>query len=256
MSINRTNLQTNSNDPRLARVDINDMFADIGYGTTGTVSPITMTGEANKLFKFSAIANTILHFFRIRKSSTTALNVQDDSSSTIFNVDTTNGIVSAKQFAVPALNPAPASPTATGTTGEVRVATSGIYYCIATNTWRKTLPVYIFIETITGLTTTFKDSTLPFAYYSNKYQWYIASGSSGGVIESTHNLHSGNSFHSLVTGATVATVSANSIYSMRIGDSVLEIRFNTGTGAISYRVASGTITEITVQRLHHVIGWL
>ncbi len=113
MSINRTNLQTNSNDPRLARGDINDMFADIGYGATGTVSPITTTGEANKLFKFSAIANTILHFLRIRKSSTTAFNVQDDSSSTVFNVDTTNGIVSAKQFAVSTLNVAPASPTAT-----------------------------------------------------------------------------------------------------------------------------------------------
>lgn len=93
MSINRTNLQTNSNDPRLARVDINDMFADIGYGTTGIVSPITTTGEASKLFKFSAIANTILHFFRIRKSSTTAFDVQNDSSTSIFNVDTTNEMI-------------------------------------------------------------------------------------------------------------------------------------------------------------------
>ena len=256
MSINRTNLQTNSNDPRLARGDINDMFADIGYGTPGTVSPITTTGEANKLFKFSSIANTILHFLRIRKSSTTALNVQDDSSSTIFNVDTTNGIVSAKQFAVPALNTAPISPTPTGTPGEIRVTAGGIYYCTATNTWRKAIPVTVFAETITGLTTTFKDSTLPLAYHSNKYQWYIASGSHGGVIESTHNLYSGNSFHSLVTGATVQTVSANSIYSMRIGDSVLEIRFAASSGAVSYRIASGTITEITVQRLQYGIGWL
>ena len=255
MSINRTNLQTNSNDPRLARVDMNDMFADIGYGTTGIVSPITTTGEASKLFKFSAIANTILHFLRIRKSSTTALNVQDDSSSTIFNVDTTNGIVSAKQFAVQTLNTAPASPTSTGTTGEVRVTTSGLYYCIATNDWRKALPVIILTETITELTTTFKNSTLSNIDRILKYQWFITSGSNGGVIESTHNFYSGANTFSHVTGATVQTVTANSVYSVRIGNSVLEIKFDIGTGAVSYRIASGTVTEITVQRLQHVVSW-
>lgn len=95
MSLNRTNMLVDSNDPQLARADINDMFADIGYSTSGSVSPITTTGEANKLFKFSAIANTILHFLRIRKSSTTALNVQDDSSVDVLNVDSTNKIVTS-----------------------------------------------------------------------------------------------------------------------------------------------------------------
>ena len=165
------------------------------------------------------------------------------------------GLLKAKQFAVSTLSTAPASPTATGTTGEIRVATNGIYYCTATNNWIKALPVYVDTETITGLTTTFKNSTLHFVHQANKYQWYIASGSHGGVIESTHNYYSGYNFYSLVTGVTVAEVTANSVYSMRIGDSVLEIRFSTTTGAVSYRIASGTITEITVRRLQHDISW-
>ena len=154
MSLNRGNMLIGSDSPKLARTDINDMFADLGYGASGNVSPITTTGEigklvktdtngdinigatknykvnnvalkdvsetltnktltapvlnaevtgtgvtttgeANKLFKFSTIANTILHFLRIRKSSTTALNVQDDSSVDVFNVDTANKIVTS-----------------------------------------------------------------------------------------------------------------------------------------------------------------
>ena len=165
------------------------------------------------------------------------------------------GTLKAKQFAVPALNTAPASPTATGTVGEIRVAAGGIYYCTAKNTWGKALPVTVYTETITELTSTFTNSTLPGLYYANKYQWNITSGSNGGVIESTHNLYAGNNFYSLVTGATVQTVTANSVYSMRIGDSVLEIKFSTTTGAVSYRIVSGTVTEITVRRLQYAIVW-
>ena len=36
-----------------------------------------------------------MHFLRIRKSSTTALNVQDDSSVDVFNVNTTNKVVTS-----------------------------------------------------------------------------------------------------------------------------------------------------------------
>ena len=43
--------------------------------------------------------------------------------------------ISATQFNVSALNTAPASATASGTTGEIRVTSTHIYVCIATNTW-------------------------------------------------------------------------------------------------------------------------
>ena len=55
---------------------------------TGTA--ITTTGEASKLFKFSSTAKTALHELTLKKSSTTALRIQNDSGVNIFNVDTVN----------------------------------------------------------------------------------------------------------------------------------------------------------------------
>ena len=187
---------------------------------TATGTAVTTTGEANKIMKLG-----------------------------------TNGEAKAQAFQVTALNTAPASATATGTTGEVRVTANGMYYCVATNSWRKALPVVVNTETITGLTSTFTASTLSSASANVKYQWYITSGANQAMIESTHNIYAGNNVFSLVIGATVQTVTANSVFSVRIGNSVLEIKFDAGSGAVSYRVASGTITEITVNRLQHVVSW-
>tara|TARA_R110000850_G_scaffold1714_11_gene9210 strand:+ start:3032 stop:4105 length:1074 start_codon:yes stop_codon:yes gene_type:complete len=46
-----------------------------------------------------------------------------------------NGTVNATSFKVTAMNTAPASATATGTLGEIRVVADFIYVCTATNTW-------------------------------------------------------------------------------------------------------------------------
>jgi len=164
------------------------------------------------------------------------------------------GNLEAKQFRLSALNTAPASPSATGTTGEIRVANNGIYYCTATNTWRKALPVTVFTETITELSSTFTNSTLMGVSSIAKYQWLITSGGNNVFIESTHNLIQGTGLVSLLTGPTVQTVTPNLVFSVRIGDSVLEIKF-TVAGAVSYRIASGTITEITVKRLQSGVEW-
>ena len=48
------------------------------------------------------------------------------------------GLFKAKQFAVSTLNTAPASPTATGTVGEIRIDANYIYVCVATNSWKRT----------------------------------------------------------------------------------------------------------------------
>lgn len=45
------------------------------------------------------------------------------------------GVVRANQYKLSALNTAPASATATGTLGEIRVTSGFIYVCTATNTW-------------------------------------------------------------------------------------------------------------------------
>ena len=51
MAKNRANLDSGTDSVALARQDINDMFADLGYGITGDESKVTTTGEANKIVK-------------------------------------------------------------------------------------------------------------------------------------------------------------------------------------------------------------
>ena len=48
-----------------------------------------------------------------------------------------NGAITSSQYKLSALNTAPASPTATGTTGEIRIDANYIYICVATNTWKR-----------------------------------------------------------------------------------------------------------------------
>jgi len=48
-----------------------------------------------------------------------------------------NGPVKSTQFKLSALNTAPASASATGTLGEIRIDASFIYICTATNTWKR-----------------------------------------------------------------------------------------------------------------------
>jgi hypothetical protein len=48
-----------------------------------------------------------------------------------------NGTAQATQFKLAALNTAPASATATGVVGEIRIDASYIYICTATNTWKR-----------------------------------------------------------------------------------------------------------------------
>ena len=58
------------------------------------------------------------------------------------NVDFSGNIqalsVTATEYKILALNTAPSSATATGTTGEIRITAGFIYVCIATNTWVRT----------------------------------------------------------------------------------------------------------------------
>ena len=51
----------------------------------------------------------------------------------ILNAPIISGVISLS-----ALNSAPASATATGTTGEIRITDTYIYVCVATDTWKRT----------------------------------------------------------------------------------------------------------------------
>ena len=48
----------------------------------------TTTGEANKLLKLSDLANTVKHIFKIRKTTTDALDVSNDTGTSFLNVNT------------------------------------------------------------------------------------------------------------------------------------------------------------------------
>jgi len=62
------------------------------------------------------------------------INVLSSVDASVFSVDGT-GKVTGASYKLSALNTAPASATATGTLGEVRIAADYIYVCVATNTW-------------------------------------------------------------------------------------------------------------------------
>ncbi len=48
-----------------------------------------------------------------------------------------SGSVTATQFKISALNTAPASASASGTLGEIRITSDYIYICVAPNTWKR-----------------------------------------------------------------------------------------------------------------------
>lgn len=81
----------------LGRVTLTNGKVAIPYG-----SQITDSGEANSIVRLSSIANTLLYFLRIRKTSTTAFNVQNDSSVDVFNVDTTNEVATGSAISTSA----------------------------------------------------------------------------------------------------------------------------------------------------------
>lgn len=62
------------------------------------------------------------------------LNTTTDVAGIKLNV---NGAIRGTQYNLSALNTAPASATATGTLGEIRIDANHIYVCTATNTWKR-----------------------------------------------------------------------------------------------------------------------
>lgn len=61
-----------------------------------------------------------------------------DGSKERFTFERTTGAFKANKFQLNDLNTAPASSTAPGTKGEIRVTSDFIYVCVATNTWKRT----------------------------------------------------------------------------------------------------------------------
>lgn len=122
----------------------NDISTDsTNYGSFGMNSS-TFTGsgafnQANNVYLWAQNADlaigtgtsNAIHFL-VNNGATDALTI-DTSGNT-----TASGIVKSTQFKLSALNTAPASASATGTIGDIRIVDGYIYVCVATNTWKRT----------------------------------------------------------------------------------------------------------------------
>ena len=64
-------------------------------------------------------------------SSTSKLSITTNGNAVL------SGTMTATQFKLSALNTAPTSSTATGTTGEIRIVDGFIYVAVGTNTWQR-----------------------------------------------------------------------------------------------------------------------
>lgn len=98
-----------------------------GYGITDGV---TLTGTqtlTNKTLT-APVLNTEVTGSAVSITATANTIVKRDE----------NGAITSSQFRLSALNTAPASSTATGTIGEIRIDANYIYVCTATNTWKRT----------------------------------------------------------------------------------------------------------------------
>jgi hypothetical protein len=92
----------------------------IGYNTTGMGSNTAILGNSN-------ITHTYLRG-QVLIGTTTSDGV---------NTLQVNGTIASTGYKLSALNTAPASASATGTLGEIRITADAIYICTATDTWKK-----------------------------------------------------------------------------------------------------------------------
>ncbi len=76
----------------------------------------------------------------LRRNSAGVLEIYDGVTATGLEANRRDLLarnITASQFKLTALNTAPASATATGTTGEIRYDANYMYVCVATNTWKR-----------------------------------------------------------------------------------------------------------------------
>ena len=101
---------------------------------------------------------------------------------------------------------------------------------------------------VTGLTTSYQLTAIP-AVSPLSYIWRFTSSTGVATLESTHNLFIGNDILSQFLGCTVTEVTPNTNFSFRLGDSVLEIGIDSSNGNVYLKRNSGTVTDLTIERI-------
>jgi hypothetical protein len=114
------------------------IFGSSGGNVLSNTSGVYI-GQDSRPFLDNTTNEIVIGANAIGAGSNTATLGSSSITSTILRGNvTTNGNVTATAHNLSALNTAPASATATGTTGEIRVTATHIYVCTATNTWVRT----------------------------------------------------------------------------------------------------------------------
>lgn len=132
-----TKFSYNSNDggPYFG-YNINNAAGVFKHAATGGTAGVSTGSDAIRLFTdTSATTGTNLPISKLCIPVATGnvlIGTETDDATNKLQV---SGAIKATQFKLSALNTAPASATATGTTGEIRIDAGFIYVCIATNTW-------------------------------------------------------------------------------------------------------------------------
>lgn len=100
---------------------------------------INTTGANNTFLGYLSTASsaTLSNATALGNGATVTASNTIQLGNTAVTAVNTSGAVTALQYKLSALNTAPASATATGVTGEIRVTADSIYVCIATDTWVK-----------------------------------------------------------------------------------------------------------------------
>ena len=107
-------------------------------GDGGLAGQYRFATDSNEL-SLSAAGKLKLHAGTVQNAATLfttgnfAINNTSDAG---YKLDVV-GTIRGTQYNLSALNTAPASATATGTLGEIRIDANHIYVCIATNTWKR-----------------------------------------------------------------------------------------------------------------------
>ena len=114
---------------------INNIYS--GYYEIDDNTACTVEDAYQIYLNYTGSAATLTNYKGIyHKYNGGATNAQFIHNEADMPLDTA-GAVNAKEFNLNALNAAPASATATGTPGQIRIDASHIYVCVANNTWKR-----------------------------------------------------------------------------------------------------------------------
>lgn len=134
----QTNLQANSRYPgfELQYVYSSTVANNaMRFNYTERSSAGVVQNYAANIFQAYANGTIIINPTTLNVTATAKLLVGTSTSST--HMLDVNGTARVNQIFLRTLNTAPASASATGTTGEIRIDANFIYVCTATNTWKR-----------------------------------------------------------------------------------------------------------------------